>query len=73
MSEYAIAISNLNDFGFFIACMTAGFRLYDIIGGEKEGNTLLKRKQYAFSGNGTDCNILYMKLTTAREYCIIVD
>lgn len=36
-------------FGFFIALMTPGFRLYNVIGAEKEGNTLLHRKQYAYS------------------------
>ena len=33
-------------FGFFIALMTTGFRLYSLVGAEKDGNTLLKRKQY---------------------------
>ena len=34
--------------GFFIALMTPGFRLYGLVGAEKEGNILLHRKQYAY-------------------------
>lgn len=37
-------------FGFFIAMMTPSFRLYQMIGAEKEGNTLLRKKQYAYNG-----------------------
>ena len=37
-------------FGFFLAMMTAGFRLYSLIGAEKDGNNLLHRKQYSYSG-----------------------
>lgn len=60
-------IQKAKKFGFFIACMTAGFRVYNIIGGEKEGNTLLKRKQYAFSGNGIACSIVKNKLMNQRS------
>lgn len=42
-------IQKAQKFGFFIALMTAGFRLYSIIGAVKDGNTLLKRKQYAYN------------------------
>lgn len=35
-------------FGFGFALFTPGFRYYAMIGGLKEGNTLLKEKQYAF-------------------------
>lgn len=34
--------------GFFIALMTPGFRLYGVVGAEKDGNTLLHRKQYSY-------------------------
>lgn len=37
-------------FGFFIALMTTSFRLYGLVGAEKDGNTLLKRKQYLYEG-----------------------
>lgn len=37
-------------FGFFIALMTPGYRLYGLIGAEKDGNTMLKKKQYHYEG-----------------------
>ena len=41
-------IQDAKKFGFFIALMTPGFRLYQILGAEKEGNTLLRKKQYEY-------------------------
>lgn len=41
-------IQKAKKFGFFIALMTPGFRLYAIIGAEKDGNTLLKQQQYRY-------------------------
>ena len=41
-------IQKAQKFGFYIALMTAGFRLYSIIGATKEGNTLLHKKQYSY-------------------------
>lgn len=43
-------IQKAKKFGFFIALMTPGFRLYDLIGAGKDGNTMLHRKQYLYSG-----------------------
>lgn len=43
-------IQKAQKFGFFIALMTPGFKLYSVIGAVKEGNTLLKKKQYAYDG-----------------------
>ena len=43
-------IQKSQKFGFFIVLMTSNFRVIDIIGAEKEGNTLLKKKQYQYSG-----------------------
>ncbi|MCR5150838.1 MAG: type V CRISPR-associated endonuclease Cas1 [Clostridiales bacterium] len=43
-------IQEAKKFGFFIALMTPGFRLYAMVGAEKEGNTLLHKKQYLYSG-----------------------
>lgn len=45
----SVLIQKAYKFGFFIALMTNGFRLYSIIGAVKEGNTLLHRKQYQHS------------------------
>lgn len=44
----SVLIQRAKKFGFFIAMMTNSFRLYSIIGAEKEGNTLLKQKQYTY-------------------------
>lgn len=43
-------IQDAKRFGFFIALMTPGFRLYQIVGAEKEGNYLLRKKQYSYIG-----------------------
>ena len=48
----SVLIQKAQKFGFFIALMTTGFRLYSIIGAAKEGNTLLRRKQYSYEGMG---------------------
>lgn len=45
-----VIIQKAQKFGFFIALLTPGFRLYSVIGAVKEGNTLLKRKQYEYGG-----------------------
>lgn len=45
-------IQKAQKFGFYIAMMTPGFRLYSIIGAQKEGNTLLHKKQYNYSDIG---------------------
>ena len=42
-------IQRTKKFGFFIALMTSGFRLYALIGDTKEGNTLLRRRQYQYN------------------------
>ena len=43
-------IQKAQKFGFFIALMTPSFRLYSIIGAVKDGNTLLRKKQYQHEG-----------------------
>ena len=43
-------IQKSNKFGFYIALMTPGFKLYSIIGAKKDGNTLLHKKQYNYVG-----------------------
>lgn len=46
----SVIIRNAKKFGFYIAMLTSGFRLYALIGGEKDGNTLLHRTQYRYDG-----------------------
>ncbi len=36
-------------FGFFLVLMSPSFRVYDVLGAEKSGNTLLKQKQYTYN------------------------
>lgn len=44
----SVLMQKAKKFGFFIAVMSPGFRLYDIIGAKKDGNTMLRRKQYSY-------------------------
>lgn len=46
----SVLLQNARKFGFFIAMMTPGFSMYALIGAEKDGNTLLKRRQYNYNG-----------------------
>lgn len=43
-----VLLQKAKQFGFFIALMSSGFRINSIVGAEKDGNTLLKRKQYQY-------------------------
>lgn len=47
-SVTSVLIQKARKFGFFIAMMTQNFRVYSMIGAEKDGNTMLKRKQYSY-------------------------
>lgn len=58
----SVLISKAKKFGFFIAMMTSGFRLYSVIGADKDSNTLLKEKQYKFSGNDLAKHIIKNKI-----------
>ena len=46
----SVVIQKAKKFGFFIALMTPGYRLYGLIGAKKDGNTMLKKKQYHYEG-----------------------
>ena len=50
ISITSAVIQKADKFGFFIALMTPGFRLYSVIGAAKDGNTMLRRKQYGYQG-----------------------
>lgn len=62
-----VLLQKAKKFGFFIALMSAGFRLTDIIGAEKDGNTMLKRKQYAYDGLGIAKKITYNKIKNQQS------
>lgn len=44
----SVIIQKAQKFGFFIALLTAGFKLYTVLGASKDGNTLLHKKQYMY-------------------------
>ena len=56
-------IQKARKFGFFIALMTPGFRMYSLVGVDKEGNTLLKQKQYAYGGLAVARYITHNKMS----------
>ncbi len=60
-------IQKAQKFGFFIALVTPGFRLYSLIGAEKDGNTLLHKKQYAYEGLGIAKVITTNKMQNQKE------
>ncbi len=60
-------IQKAQKFGFFIALVTPGFRLYSLIGAEKDGNTLLHKKQYAYDGLGIAKVITANKMQNQKE------
>lgn len=56
-------IQEAKKFGFFIALMTPGFRTYALIGAEKEGNSLLHKKQYSYDSLELAKHITSNKIT----------
>ncbi len=58
----SVVIQRAIKFGFYIACMTTGFRLYSVIGAAKDGNTLLKQKQYSYQKFDIGKRIVYNKI-----------
>lgn len=62
----SVVVQRAKKFGFFIACMTSGFRLYDVIGAYKEGNILLKSRQYKYKGNDIGLHIIKNKVLNQR-------
>lgn len=63
----SVLLQKAKKFGFFIALMTAGFRLYGLVGAEKDGNTLLKRKQYLYEGLDIAKHVIKNKIYNQRS------
>lgn len=59
-------IQKADKFGFFIALMTPSFKLYSVIGAIKDGNTLLKRRQYAYESLDIGKQIIKNKISNQR-------
>lgn len=62
-----VFIRTAKKFGFFIALYTPGFHLYQIIGAEKDGNYLLKQKQYKYSELNIAKRIVKNKIASEYE------
>lgn len=57
-------------FCFIIVLMSSSMKTYEILGGRMEGNVLLRRKQYAYSGLELAKHILKNKVENARQLLI---
>lgn len=57
-----VIIQRAKKFGIRFALMNPGFKLYSIIGAEKDGNFLLREKQYAYEGADIARHIIYNKI-----------
>ena len=45
----SVIMQKAKKYGFFIVFLSNGFHINCIVGAEKEGNTILKRKQYSYN------------------------
>lgn len=66
-----VLIQKAKKYGFHIALLTSSFKLYSSIGAPKDGNTMLKKKQYSYNGNAIATlivkNKIYTQLKTLEE------
>ena len=47
----SVILQKAKKYGFYIVFASTGFHINNIVGAEKEGNTMLKRKQYCYDNN----------------------
>ena len=57
-----VLLQKAKKFGFFVALFTQSWRMYDVVGAVKDGNTLLKRKQYTNNSNDIAIRIVKNKI-----------
>lgn len=62
-----VLIKSAKKFGFFIALFTPSYHLYQIIGAQKDGNYLLKKKQYSYNGLEIAKRIVKNKIVSEYE------
>lgn len=67
----SVLIKKANKFGFFIALFSVGFHLNQIIGEQKQGNTILKQKQYLYKDLFLAQHIVKNKI--AAQYSVLND
>ena len=60
-------IKRAKKFGFSICFMNQSFKINNFLGSRMEGNTLLRKRQYAYSGMGLGQHIIYNKVLNQRE------
>lgn len=61
-SVTSVLIQKSKKFGINIVLMSASFRIYTVIGSNKDGNTLLKKKQYQYNDNAIAKRIIVNKI-----------
>ncbi len=59
-------IEKTRKYGFYIALMSTGFRLIEMLGCGKEGNTLLKKRQYTYDELEIAKHIVWNKINTQK-------
>lgn len=62
ISLTTVILKKAKKFGFSIALLSTNFRLYEMIGDIKSGNTLLKEKQYKYNDIGIAKQIVHNKI-----------
>ena len=62
-----VLVRNADRYGFRIACMTHSFRLYCILGSNKEGNTILHQKQYSYHDSTIASYIVKTKMLSQER------
>lgn len=67
LSITTVIIKKAKRYGFFIALMSSSFKLYEIIGAIKEGNTLLHEKQYKYESLNIAKHLVKNKISNQRE------
>lgn len=59
-----VLIQKVKKYGFSIALMSESFRLYNVIGAYKDGNTILKKRQYLYDENDMAMMLVQNKIYT---------
>ena len=60
-------LRRVKKFGLTLCFMTMSFKVYNVIGSEMQGNTLLHRKQYAYTDLDIGKHIIYNKILNQRS------
>ena len=58
-------IRNAKKYGFFLVLLSSGYRINSILGADKDGNTILKKRQYEYAGLGIAKQITKNKINNS--------